>query len=67
MSALNEKAVDIKDINKPSSFILVVGNEANGVTKEILDSADIVTKIEIKKIDSLNVAIATGILMDHLR
>ena len=67
VSALNEKAVDIKDIKKPSSFILVVGNEANGVTKEILDSADIVTKIEIKNIDSLNVAIATGILMDHLR
>jgi tRNA G18 (ribose-2'-O)-methylase SpoU len=44
-----------------------VGNEANGVTKQILDSADIVTKIEIKNIDSLNVAIATGILMDHLR
>ena len=67
VSALNEKAVDIKDVTKPKSFILVVGNEANGVTKEILDSADIVTKIEIKNIDSLNVAIATGILMDHLR
>lgn len=67
VSALNEKAVDIKDVEKPKSFILVVGNEANGVTKEILDSADIVTKIEIKNIDSLNVAIATGILMDHLR
>ena len=67
VSALNEKAVDIKDVQKPDSFILVVGNEANGVSEAIIASADIVTKIEIKNIDSLNVAIATGILMDHLR
>ena len=67
VSALNEKAVDIKDVKKPESFILVVGNEANGVSQETIDSADIVTKIDIKNIDSLNVAIATGILMDHLR
>ena len=67
VSALNEKAVDIRELKKPESFILVVGNEANGVSKDILEKADIVTKIEIKNIDSLNVAIATGILMDHLR
>ena len=67
VSALNKKAVDIKDVKKPESFILVVGNEANGVSQETIDSADIVTKIDIKNIDSLNAAIATGILMDHLR
>lgn len=67
VSALNDKAVDIKELKTPKSFILVVGNEANGVTKEILDSADIVTKIKIDNIDSLNVAVATGILMDHLQ
>ncbi len=67
VSALNEKAVAINDVKKPESFILVVGNEANGVSQETINSADIVTKIDIKNIDSLNVAIATGILMDHLR
>ena len=67
VSALNDKAIDIKELKVPQSFILVVGNEANGVSKEILDSADIVTKIRIDNIDSLNVAVATGILMDHLR
>ena len=63
----SDRAVDIKDVKKPQSFILVVGNEANGVDETIIASADIVTKIEIKNIDSLNVAIATGILMDYLR
>ncbi len=67
VSALSDKAEDIKDVKIPKSFILVVGNEANGVSKEILNLADLVVKIPIKNIDSLNVAIATGILMDHLR
>ena len=67
ISSLSDKSVDIKDLKTPKSFILVVGNEANGVSEEIMKLASIVTKIEIANIDSLNVAIATGILMDHLR
>ena len=67
VSALSDTAIDINDLKIPTSFILVVGNEANGVSKEVMKQASIVTKISIKNIDSLNVAIATGILMDHLR
>lgn len=67
VSALSDKAVDIRDVKVPKSFVLVVGNEANGVLPETLELATIITKIDIKNIDSLNVAIATGILMDHLR
>ena len=67
VSALNEKAIDIKEVKLPKSFILVVGNEANGVSQEVMKQATIVTKISINNIDSLNVAVATGILMDHLR
>ena len=67
VSALTERAIDIKELKTPKSFILVVGNEANGVSDETMKLASVITKIEIKNIDSLNVAIATGILMDHLR
>ena len=67
VSALNEKALDIREVMVPKSFILVVGNEANGVSPETIEAADIVVKIEINNIDSLNVAIATGILMNYLR
>lgn len=67
VSALADNAIDINDVKKPKSFFLVVGNEANGVSQEVLDRADIIAKIDIKNIDSLNAAIAAGILMDHLR
>ena len=67
VSALNDKAIDLKDLVTPKSFILVVGNEANGVSQETLQQADITTKISIKNIDSLNVGVAAGILMNHLR
>ena len=67
VSALNEKAVKFDEVKKPESFILVLGNESNGVSKEILDDADIVTMIPIENIDSLNVSVAAGILMNKLR
>lgn len=67
VSALSDKAIDIKDVAAPKSFVLVVGNEANGVSKETMNLASLIVKIEINNIDSLNVAIATGILMDRLR
>lgn len=67
VSALSNRAIDIRKLEVPKSFILVVGNEANGVSDETMELASVVTKIDIKNIDSLNVAIATGILMDHLR
>lgn len=67
VSALSDKAVDIRELEVPKSFILVVGNEANGVSKETMKEATVITKIQIDNIDSLNVAIATGILMNYLR
>jgi TrmH family RNA methyltransferase len=45
----------------------VLGNESHGVSKEICDIADDFVKIEMSdNIDSLNVAVAAGILMNHL-
>ena len=49
------------DFNKK---ILVIGNEANGVSKEILDYADEKVKIPmIGKTESLNASVATGIVL----
>lgn len=67
VSALSDKAIDLKDLKTPESFLLVVGNEANGVSQEILKQADIIAKISIQNIDSLNVGVAAGIFMNHLR
>ncbi len=43
---------------------IIIGNEANGVSKEILDIADKKIKIPMfGKAESLNAAVATGIVL----
>ena len=49
------------DYNKK---VIVIGNEANGVSKEILDLADVKVKIPmLGKTESLNASVATGIML----
>ncbi|MCQ2796396.1 MAG: RNA methyltransferase [Bacilli bacterium] len=47
-------------------FILIFGNESRGVNPDILKLAHEVVKIDIKNIDSLNVAVAASIIFAHL-
>lgn len=50
------------------SFALIVGNEGDGVDKELLKKTDQNLYVPIYgKAESLNVAIATGILLYHIR
>lgn len=43
---------------------IVIGNEANGVSKEVLDMSDKKIKIPmIGKTESLNAAVATGVIL----
>lgn len=61
--------VDVRtlDNSDKESFALVVGNEGNGVRKEILDISDKNLYIAMNKnVESLNVAIATSILLYEL-
>ena len=53
----------LRNFKWPKKAILIVGNEGNGVSKEVLDIVDKTIKIPIENIDSLNVGIATGILL----
>ena len=44
--------------------VIVIGNEANGVSKEVLDMADKKIKIPMPgKTESLNAAVATGVIL----
>ncbi len=56
------KSNDLSALDNTKKMI-VIGNEGNGVSKEILDISDGYLKIPIKNIDSLNVAIATSIIL----
>lgn len=42
---------------------IIVGNEGNGMNRDILSQCDYIGYIPIEKIDSLNVAIAGSIMM----
>lgn len=66
VSTLSEDSVFLEEVKKPDSFVLVVGNEAHGVSSESLALSDIKVKIRIENIDSLNVSVAAGILMNSL-
>lgn len=60
-------AINIKETPKLDKFVLVLGNESRGVSDEVLSFADFKVKIDIKDIESLNVAIAGAIAMYELK
>ena len=63
-SELNPEAAQYLDIEAPASFGLIMGNEGNGMSAELLAQTDKNLYIPIKgRAESLNVAIAAGILM----
>lgn len=58
------EAKDYQAIQAPASFALLVGNEGSGVSANLLKQSDEVVKIPILgQAESLNVAVATGILL----
>ena len=66
-SALDE-AVPLQDCKKPKDFIIVLGNESHGVSQGVLGLANQIVKIEMNDaIDSLNVGVAAGILMNYYK
>lgn len=63
-----ENAREYTRYESSDSFALLVGNEGNGVNKELLDNTAANLYIPIfGKSESLNVAVAAGILLYHLR
>ena len=65
-SALDKDAIPLEDIKVKDKFVLVLGNESHGIDKEIIDMSDTKVIIPINNIDSLNVAVAGGILMNKI-
>lgn len=59
-----EGALDYRDAGLDENTAIVIGNEGQGVSEELLAKADIKVKIPMTgKIESLNAAVAAGILM----
>lgn len=59
---------ELQKLSKPSQPMLILGNEGNGISKEVHDIAKLKVLIPGKSTriaDSLNVAISAGILAQH--
>ena len=66
-STLSEKSISLEKAQAQKPFILVLGNESHGVSSEIIEISDLLVKIPIETMESLNVSIAAGILMYHFK
>ena len=53
------------EIEASDRMAFVLGNEGSGVREEIMDLCDEIVKIDMRNIDSLNVAMAAAIIMYH--
>ncbi|MCQ3035640.1 MAG: hypothetical protein MJ248_05460, partial [Bacilli bacterium] len=62
-----DNSVPLKSVNPKSKFVIVLGNEARGVSKQIQEISDLKVRIEMSGIDSLNVGVAAGIAMYELK
>jgi TrmH family RNA methyltransferase len=67
-STLNDDSIGLEEFKekKIDKSVLVLGNEGKGISDDVLKLADIFIKIPISCIDSLNVAIAAGIILYEL-
>lgn len=67
-SELNEDARSYREIPAAANFGLIMGNEGNGMRNDLLNTTDANLYIPIKgRAESLNVAIAAGVLMFQLK
>ena len=56
-----------EEINKTNKMALIVGSEGEGLSKKVKSKLDEIVSIKMKReFDSLNVSVATGILIDRI-
>lgn len=59
---------EYQKINYDGPVALVVGSEGNGISRLVLDNSDFIIKIPMSgHVNSLNVSVATGILLSRIR
>lgn len=60
-------AEDFKNVDLNPPFVLVFGSEGQGVSENTLQLSDKIIKIKMDSMESLNVAIAAGIILERYR
>jgi tRNA G18 (ribose-2'-O)-methylase SpoU len=63
----DSKSVDYKDVVVEDKTAIILGNEVEGVSKELLEECDVIAEIPlVGKKESLNVSVSTGIFLYRL-
>ena len=57
----------VREISPPKKFALVLGNEGQGLSKDVKKSCELITIPMCKEVESLNVSAAGAILMHHFQ
>jgi TrmH family RNA methyltransferase len=67
VTTLSPKSIDIDSIKAEGNMAFVFGSEAHGVSKEVEKLSSKHLKISIDNIDSLNIAVAAGIVLNKFK
>ncbi len=63
-TVLDDNSVSLEKLEISKKYAFIMGNEANGISTELKNSSDIFVKIPMSNsVESLNVALATGIIL----
>lgn len=63
-TTLSKNSVSYKKVSPPDSFVLIMGNEGQGISSMVAEQADQLVHIDMPgQAESLNVAVAAGILL----
>ncbi len=59
-----DNSIDLHDYKPSSKIVLLLGEEVNGITKELIEKCDTIVEIPmVGKKESFNVSVATGIAL----
>ena len=62
-----QNALPLSKIPARDKMAIILGNEAQGASEEVLKEANVLCRIEMENYDSLNVSIAAGIVLHRFR
>ena len=66
-TGLRNDTREMHEVRPSDKMAFILGNEGSGVDEQLMDLSDEVVKIDMRNIDSLNVAMAASILMYQFR
>jgi len=65
---VTQDSIPLAQVNTPEKWVLLMGHEGKGISKEVLELCDVIVQIEmIEGIKSFNVSVAASIMMYNFK